>query len=162
MKRTKEHFRGCLLGEATGDALGRPVEFLRPNEIKKEYGENGITDLITDINGKAGITDDTQITLFTAEDLLRAETRGREKGICHLHSVVYHAYLRWLQTQGYPQDSEKDFIYDGLLITVKELYARRGPGSTCLSALSSGRMGTIEQPVNNSKGCGGVMRVTPI
>jgi ADP-ribosylglycohydrolase len=57
---------------------------------------------------------------------------------------------------------EKEFIYDGWLIKVKDLHARRGPGSTCLSALSSGKMGTIEQPINNSKGCGGVMRVAPV
>ena len=35
-------------------------------------------------------------------------------------------------------------------------------GNSCLSALSSGRMGTIEQPINSSKGCGGVMRATPV
>jgi ADP-ribosylglycohydrolase len=162
MKRSKEYFRGCLLGGAIGDALGWPVEFLRLNEIKKKYGESGITDLITGINGKAEITDDTQMTLFTAEGLLRAETRRREEGICHLPSIVYHAYLRWLHTQGYPQDSRKNFIYDGWLMKVKELYVRRGPGNTCLSALSSGRIGTIELPINNSKGCGGVMRVAPI
>ncbi len=33
---------------------------------------------------------------------------------------------------------------------------------TCLSALESGKMGTIEEPTNQSKGCGGVMRVAPV
>jgi ADP-ribosylglycohydrolase len=93
-KRSKEYFRGCLLGGAIGDALGWPVEFLKLNEIKKKYGEDGITDLVAGINGKAEITDDTQMTLFTAEGLLRAENRGRKKGICHIPSVVYYAYLR--------------------------------------------------------------------
>ncbi len=37
---------------------------------------------------KAEITDDTQMTLFTAEGLLRAESRWRGKGICHPPSVV--------------------------------------------------------------------------
>lgn len=162
MKRSKEYFRGCLLGGAIGDALGWPVEFLKLNEIKKKYGESGITDLIVGINSKAEITDDTQMTLFTAEGLLRAETSKQEKGNCHVPSAVYHAYLRWLHTQGYPKDVEKEFIYDGWLIKVKDLHARRGPGSTCLSALSSGRMGTMEYPINNSKGCGGVMRAAPV
>lgn len=150
------------MGGAIGDALGWPVEFLKLNEIKKKYGESGITDLIVGINGKAEITDDTQMTLFTAEGLLLAETSRQEKGNCHVPSAVYRAYLRWLHTQGYPKDVEKEFIYDGWLIKVKDLHARRGPGSTCLSALSSGKMGTIEQPINNSKGCGGVMRVAPV
>lgn len=102
------------------------------------------------------------MTLFTAEGLLRAESRGREKGICHIPSVVYNAYIRWLHTQGYPKNKDHDLIYDGWLIGEKELYARRGPGNTCLSALLSGKMGTMERPINNSKGCGGVMRVAPV
>jgi ADP-ribosyl-[dinitrogen reductase] hydrolase len=32
---------------------------------------------------------------------------------------------------------------------------------TCLSALEGGRPGTTDRPVNDSKGCGGVMRVAP-
>ena len=42
------------------------------------------------------------------------------------------------------------------------LYSRRAPGLTCLSALGSGRFGRIEKPINDSKGCGGIMRVAPI
>ena len=37
-----------------------------------------------------------------------------------------------------------------------------GLQETRLAALRGARMGTIEQPVNDSKGCGGVMRVAPI
>jgi len=161
MKRDKAHFQGCLLGGAIGDALGWPVEFSRMNEIKKKYGEEGITDLVEGINGKAEITDDTQMTLFTAEGILRAETMRKEKGICPTPSVVYYAYQRWLNTQGYPRLKDCNRIYDGWLIGVKELHKRRAPGNSCLSALSSGKQGTIDEPINNSKGCGGVMRVAP-
>ncbi len=52
---------------------------------------------------------------------------------------------------------EKDSI-----LNYKELFSRRAPGNSCLSALESGEMGTIENPINHSKGCGGVMRVAPI
>ena len=45
MKRNENHFRGCLLGGAIGDALGWPVEFLTAEQIKKRYGDTGITDL---------------------------------------------------------------------------------------------------------------------
>ncbi|MCR4443226.1 MAG: ADP-ribosylglycohydrolase family protein [Peptococcaceae bacterium] len=161
MRRDKDHFRGCLLGGAIGDALGWPVEFLRLNEIRKKYGKVGITDLIEGENDKAEITDDTQMTLFTAEGILRAESRGNERGICSPAFVVYNAYLRWLNTQGYPRLEDRNWIYDGWLIGVKELHVRRAPGNTCLSALSSGKHGTIDKPINNSKGCGGVMRVAP-
>lgn len=161
MKRKKEFFTGCLLGGAIGDALGSPVEFFTYKEILKEFGAAGILDLVCSESGKAEITDDTQMTLFTAEGILRSETRGYEKGICHTPSVVYYAYQRWLNTQGYPKLNDQDWVYDGWLFGVKELYYRRAPGNSCLSALSSGKQGTIDNPINNSKGCGGVMRVAP-
>ena len=41
------------------------------------------------------------------------------------------------------------------------LHAGRAPGFTCLTALGSGDMGTMEEPINDSKGCGGVMRAAP-
>ncbi len=101
------------------------------------------------------------MTLFTAEGILRAETKGCEKGIFHPTEMVFSAYQRWLITQGYPKKDEYASIYDGWLLQCKELYNRRAPGSTCLSALSSGKQGSIDEPLNDSKGCGGVMRVAP-
>ncbi len=162
MKRKLEFFRGCLLGGAIGDALGWPVEFLKYREITKRYGDGGIRDLVCASSGKAEITDDTQMTLFTAEGILRAETRWRERGICHVPTVVYYAYQRWLSTQGSSRQNEWAFIYDGWLLGIKQLHERRGPGNTCLTALGSGKQGTVEQPINHSKGCGGVMRVAPV
>ena len=161
MKRNQDFFKGCLIGGAIGDALGWPVEFMTIKEITQRYGPRGIQDLKLLATGKAEVTDDTQMTLFTAEGILRAETRGQEKGICHPPSVVYYAYQRWLLTQGYPKVTDYEWIYDGWLLRVKELHARRAPGNSCLSALSSQKQGTMGEPINNSKGCGGVMRVAP-
>lgn len=158
----KDQYKGCLVGGAIGDALGWPVEFLSLADILKKYGTQGIVNLEWNSKGIAEITDDTQMTLFTAEGLLRAETRSVRKGICHGPSVVFNAYLRWLKTQGYPEINEKDWIYDGWLIKHKELFNKRAPGNTCIQALKSVEMGTIDNPLNNSKGCGGVMRAAPI
>jgi ADP-ribosylglycohydrolase len=46
MKRKQEHYRGCLIGGAIGDAFGSAVEFLSIDAIKEKYGEAGITDLV--------------------------------------------------------------------------------------------------------------------
>ncbi|MDO6354814.1 ADP-ribosylglycohydrolase family protein [Caloramator sp. CAR-1] len=161
-KRDSEHFRGCLLGGAIGDALGWPVEFLKRDEIIRRFGKEGIVDLLLGKNGKAEITDDTQMTLFTIEGILRAKTRFALKGICHLPSVVYNAYRRWLITQGYTNLKDYDFINSGWLIKVKELHVKRAPGMSCLSALLNGKIGTTKEPINNSKGCGGVMHIAPV
>lgn len=42
------------------------------------------------------------------------------------------------------------------------MYEDRGAGNTCLTSLCKEEMGSIRDPINNSKGCGGVMRVAPI
>lgn len=163
-KRNYEHFAGCMLGGAVGDALGAPVEFLAMRELRKRYGEHGIADYGECFGRKGAITDDTQMTLFTAEGLLRAECRVHYRGIGPaFRPVVYHAYQRWLHSQGVV--SPDDFCRgkeDGWLINIPELHQRRAPGSTCLSALQEGAWNTVKSPLNNSKGCGGVMRVAPV
>ena len=62
---------GSLVGGAVGDALGYAVEFYEDSTIFKKYGENGITDYHL-CDGVALISDDTQMTMFTAEGLLSA------------------------------------------------------------------------------------------
>ncbi|WZL72033.1 ADP-ribosylglycohydrolase family protein [Clostridiaceae bacterium 35-E11] len=157
----KSRFEGCLVGGAVGDALGWPVEFLKLDEIKKRFGDKGVIELVHSDCGKAEITDDTQMTMFTAEGILRAESRLRNKGICHAPTVIYFAYQRWLATQGYPKKESLDWIYDGWLMNRNELHARRAPGNSCITALVSDDKGTLENPINNSKGCGAVMRSAP-
>jgi hypothetical protein len=58
-RRTLEHFTGCLLGGAVGDALGAPVEFHSLELIRKKYGSAGITDYDLAYGRRGAITDDT-------------------------------------------------------------------------------------------------------
>lgn len=157
-----DRYTGCLLGGAVGDALGAPIEFMRLDVIRQRFGENGLTDYAEAYGRKGAITDDTQMSLFTAEGILRAFCRGNLRGICHPPSVVHHAYIRWLNTQGQRSASHWDQEKTGWLIQIPELHSRRAPGNSCLSALSSERMGTMKESINDSKGCGGVMRIAPI
>lgn len=158
-----DRFAGCLLGGAVGDALGAPVEFLSDREIRERYGPGGIRDFSLAYGGIGAITDDTQMTLFTAEGLLRAWARQADRGLCNVSAVVHRAYLRWLKTQNVSAPDPYGIgNAEGWLIEIKALHSRRGPGNTCLSALQSGRLGTLEEPLNNSKGCGGVMRSAPV
>ena len=159
--RDQDRFRGCLFGGAAGDALGYAVEFLRERQIFRKYGEHGITEYdLTD--GIAQISDDTQMTLFTATGLLLGTTRGMTRGIMgHYANYIGSAYQDWLKTQEqhYPLHDRYNFSW---LVNIPELFSPRAPGNTCLSAIRAGGNGTPEKPINNSKGCGGVMRVAPI
>lgn len=150
--------RGCMLGGAVGDALGAPVEFMSKAAIQHKFGNDGVQGYVEFSDGIGAITDDTQMALFTAEGILRANVRVREKGICGPASIVKHAYLRWLKTQGYAPDIPEDFLNSGWLIKEKQLFAIRAPGMTCLSSLEQ----NTTRAANNSKGCGSVMRMAPV
>ena len=166
-KLSQENYMACVLGGAVGDALGAPIEFMSIRQIKDRYGSSGVTGYVEYSDGTGEFTDDTQMTLFTAEGLIRAWQRQAAKGITSIIVVGYQAYLRWLHTQGISLDRSKivEGVYDiekGWLIQRKELFKRRAPGNTCISALQSGIIGEIKNPINDSKGCGGIMRVAPV
>ena len=146
---------GCLIGGAAGDALGYAVEFNREDWIFSRYGSAGITEYEL-TNGKALISDDTQMTLFTAEGILLAKNPMNYTAYI---SGMFDAYQEWLRTQRFSRKVRKNRLW---LADIKELNDRRAPGITCLNSLERGELGSIYEPINNSKGCGGVMRVAPI
>ena len=89
----------CMLGGAVGDALGEPIEFLSIAQIRDRHGEHGITG---PIDAQAlHASDDTQMTLFTAEGLVLAhEARGARTHPASRRDVARHvhdAYQRWLR-----------------------------------------------------------------
>ena len=161
METNLEKIMGCLYGGAVGDALGYPIEFRRAEEIFAIYGEKGISSYEL-FHGKALISDDTQMTLFTANGLLVGYTRLCLRGIMGpWQSYIESAYKDWLKTQNDSYCSEIPYCSSWLL-NCKELYSNRAPGNTCLSALCSKECGSIDNRINNSKGCGGIMRIAPI
>ena len=159
----REYYTGCLLGGAVGDALGWPVEFMEMEEIVKLYGSHGITNMLPGEGCLFEITDDTQMTLFTAEGLLRAWTSARHGGDApEFATSVNRSYLSWLKTQNESADfSKTKACSDGWLLSVEGLHRRRAPGDTCLSALSEGTLSESGIIDNTSKGCGAVMRAAP-
>lgn len=158
-KKGPEYFEGCLLGGAVGDALGAPVEFLQYSTIQYKYGNSGIRHFEQAYGTTGAITDDTQMALFTAEGLLRARTHKETSGDYNPIEAIRHAYRQWLITQTALENYDPN---SGFLINQKELHQNRAPGNTCLSALRSRKIGTLQDPINNSKGCGAVMRVAPV
>ena len=157
--------RGSLIGGAAGDALGYAVEFNHYSGIIAKYGQSGITEYKL-VNGVAEISDDTQMTLFTANGLLMGLTRKFMRGIGQAPEYyVEYAYQDWFDTQmkSYESVMEQDDKYCSnrytWLSALPELYTRRAPGNTCMIAISEMKEGRT--PQNNSKGCGGVMRVAP-
>ena len=157
----EDKYLGCLLGGAIGDALGAPIEFMSLEAIREEFGHAGVTGFHPAYGKLGAITDDTQMTLFTAEGLLRGLVRHRARGISGAEVAIVHAsYRRWLatQTSAFHEGSGQ---HKGWLIGHETLWSRRAPGNTCINALMSDT--SRGSPANNDrKDCGTVMRVAPI
>ena len=159
MKNIADKIKGCFLGGAVGDALGYAVEFYSEDKILETYGKNGITDYAL-CGGTAMISDDTQMTVFTADGVIRAAERGLTT-VDGFVRCIYESYRNWLYTQDkrYPTG---EGVAVSALLQRKEFFSVRAPGCTCLSALRSGRCGSFTEKINDSKGCGGVMRIAPV
>ena len=163
MTDISDKIRGCLVGGAVGDALGYAVEFQSEKNIFARYGKKGITEYETDKRtGKAHISDDTQMTLFTATGILV----NSENGLLY---DIEQAYFDWLTTQFYSfEEAKKIEVHNSWLRNIPELYSTRAPGNTCLSALEHRSRGFekidsfISSVINNSKGCEGIMRAAPL
>jgi ADP-ribosylglycohydrolase/protein-tyrosine phosphatase len=152
-----ERMLGLLLGGAVGDGFGYAIEFDSLKTIKEKFGSKGFVEP-TYTDGKLVVSDDTQMTLFTVEALIRGINEFGEWDQDTMVKRVRSAYRGWLATQtgGKAHDGEWE------LCNSKALRHKRAPGNTCLSALIAGGQGTIERPTNDSKGCGAVMRTAPI
>lgn len=109
---------------------------------------------------KLVVSDDTQMTLFTLEGILRCTDARGDIVSPKLTEEIRHAYLDWYDTQLSTQSTSASL--HGALGARPSLRVKRAPGNTCLAALKAGARGTIEERINDSKGCGGVMRTAPI
>ncbi|MER5391305.1 ADP-ribosylglycohydrolase family protein [Saccharopolyspora sp. NPDC002686] len=167
-----ERFMGSMLAGAVGDSLGFAIEFDDIGTIRRKHGDAGLTDPVLR-DGVAQVSDDTQMMLFTLEGLIRAHVARRMNPVDNDPvPEVQHAYQRWYHTQYQPWDqaggpyAQRLQQPDGWLITRQELFSTRAPGSTCMSALrkfaQTHQHATPQHTINDSKGCGGVMRAAPV
>lgn len=148
----------CLLGGAIGDALGYRVEFQSLAAIRSKHGKDGIRLAAT--TGPLEVSDDTQMTLFTLAGQVQAVRAGRPLA-SPMTDAIRAAYLDWYRTQRGTWDARDPAAAAGVLRHAV-LWQAQAPGTTCLSALRAGGTGSVEAPINGSKGCGGVMRTAPL
>ncbi len=152
---------GCLLGGALGDALGYAVEFDDIAAIRARFGPAGLQDFSA-LDAGTPFSDDTQMTLYTADGLLEALEWANDGVAADINACLWLAYLRWLGTQGVAVPPSAPAQPPRWIDGQDVLKNRRAPGNACLTGLATGEMGTVQRPVNpESKGCGTVMRSAP-
>ena len=156
----RDRIRGAMIGCAAGDALGYPVKVLSEAAIVERYGLRGITAYDLDENGTARITADTQLMLLSANGILFAHTRGALRGIMAPVYQYFDAfYMDWyrLQTEKQPRRARCGWIN-----AYPALSAKRAPSPTSMRVFSSDKFGSMDKPVNDSKGSGCLLRAAPI
>ncbi|XKR03888.1 ADP-ribosylglycohydrolase family protein [Ligilactobacillus murinus] len=80
----------------------------------------------------------------------------------NLRINTWNCYQDWLETQFKQGKSELSHRPISWLMEYPEMYASREPGRTCLMTLMRGIPGDLNEPINQSKGCGALMRVAPL
>ena len=151
-----EQYEGCLLGGALGDAFGAPIEKDSMQYIKYKFKGN-LNHLLKNKDGVSEFSDDTQMTLFTIDGLTKAVLRFPTDSV-NFYKEILKSYQNWYKTQ------MQDVVSDNSngLMSIPILYKQCAPGDTCLSAIKSGKFGTINTPINDSAGNGGIMRIAPV
>lgn len=151
--------RGCMLGGAVGDALGYPVMNLNIDDIRKEHGENGISEYLLDENGKAGISDITQLSLFTANGILSGKTKACKIGTEGPDvATVCQAYKDWVKTQESDNTNESHTTW---LYNIENLHSRRHSLESGID-IFKGDFGSVEKPEKLGMDFGAITRIAPV
>ena len=158
MGQMQSQIRGCLLGMAVGDAMGHTVDSRSLEEIREDYGPNGLLgyDLV---NGYADITSYTQIAAFSANALLLGLTQNKLRGV--MAPPVRYIGLgikEWSRSQQFGP-IEKNFCW---LSRVPEMKRRYCMDTRMLDALNREVLGTPEAPQYKSNHPGGLTMVVPV
>lgn len=156
---SKAKVRASLLAGALGDSMGADIEFLRSYFSIWWRFPRRVNRLARKTAPKGWFTDDTQMTLFTAEGLidgLRSDD-GTNLDVEELVKSVHSALLRWYETQIQKRPSKKATG----LAALPEMYYSAAPGDTCMAALKA-KTSLGEPARNDRKGCGTIMRVAPL
>ena len=156
----RDRIRGAMIGCAAGDALGYPVEVLSEAAIAERYGLRGITDYDLDENGTARITADTQLMLLSANGILYAHTRGALRGImAPVYTYFPHFYMDWYRLQTTERASRSRM---GWISAYPSLSAQRALSPTVMEVAATKKFGSVDEPVNDSKGSACLLRAVPI
>jgi ADP-ribosyl-[dinitrogen reductase] hydrolase len=141
---------------AIGDAFGYQVEFQSMQQIQILYGEKGIK---YHASSEKDASDDTQMTLFLWDAVKTYIKENNTFSLEDFTKDAHKAFKNWYETQinRYSALSNNEG-----LMGFKELYKRQAPGNTCMSALHNNTNRSVKFKINDSKGCGSVMRVAPL
>lgn len=160
MDRRLSSYTGCLLGLAAGDAMGYAVDDRTLEQIREDYGPNGLLgyDLV---NGYADISSYTQVAAFVCNGLLVGMTHGQMTGA--MDPFVRYIKLGerdWARTQKYRREpGERIYCW---VSGSEPMRSHRCMDTLMLDTINRGKFGTMEEPVNRFQTPGAITAAIPV
>ncbi|WP_137395842.1 ADP-ribosylglycohydrolase family protein [Agrobacterium larrymoorei] len=96
----RDQIKSSIMCGMFGDMLGAALEFESSIDFFSNLNLSDALAMIAEDGVTPSFTDDTQMTLFTLEGLIRAALRHSDGGIADYVGVVRNALKRWFITQG--------------------------------------------------------------
>lgn len=149
----EDRILGCLLGGAVGDGLGYDQALDEWHEVRDAANQVHFEPRrvrTSDLH----VSHATQMSLFTLEGLVGADLTDAADVVRQIRL----AYLDWLQTQ----ERQAGAPRHGALCLYREMQTKREPSIACLSSLATGGEGTLLNPLNQTRDCGGLVRAAPL
>ena len=155
MEKNTSRYVGCLLGLAVGDAMGYTVDDKTWDQIRENYGPNGLLgyDLQSDY---AEVTSYTQIAAFVANGLLLGVTRSKPDA--YLRHVTV-ALREWAKRQHFPRDPGKSWCWVAQKPALRRRHCR---DAWMLDAFRFENLGTVQRPVNKADSPGAITAAAAI
>lgn len=142
-------YRGCLLGLAVGDAMGYTIDGKTWDEIRENYGPNGLLGYDLQEQEYAQVTSYTQIAAYMTNGLLLALSRGKTDYL----RFSKQALREWLRSQQFSRDPEQSMCFVSKLPYFRRNLAR---DARMLDTLRLETFGTVDTPRNNNAAPGSV------
>lgn len=166
-----DKFEGAVIGSAIGDAFGFPLMKMSYEEICTTFERYGAMDLaVSKKTGTALFTEATQMSLFTADGILWADSKQAAYENSAVASYVFYSYQLWLYMQTKTiSGPEYEWLFDktknpnmSSLLRSKGLGKHRRMNTVNIDALLDARnnnFGTLTKQVNSNIDNGAVKRV---
>ena len=149
MKNKSTFARGCLLGMAIGDAMGCTIDDSSWDEIKTNYGPNGLLGFDLQLSEYAPVTSYTQVAAFLCNGLLIALTRA--KGDYTRWGKL--ALQEWTRSQQFYRDPEESRCF----VTKYPMFHQRNcRDARMLETLRISDFGTVDEPTNHNNAPGAI------
>ena len=149
MENMRQSYRGCLLGLAVGDAMGLTIDDKTWDEIRDNYGPNGLLGYDLQAQEYAQVTSYTQLAAFLCNGLLLSISRGK---VDHLRYVKL-ALREWTRSQQFYRDPEESFCW---LAKLPQFRRRQCRDARMLDNLRLEAYGSMTSPRNHNNAPGAI------